>query len=139
MEDAYFAIELDPNTNKKKVSIIKYNNNTKEYIIYSAYEDKIREVIDDIFNTLFEHLKNIFYIDSIPKELNIDLDEYYKIIKSILAFDYTDYTIFKREIVLNLSSTIKACYYIYKEIYNGNLDFEVYKRVFMELAIRKIK
>jgi hypothetical protein len=100
MEDAYFAIELDPNTNKKIISIIRYNNNTKEYVKYSAYEDKIREVVEDVFNTLFERLKEVFYTDSIPKELNIDLDEYYKIVKSIIErYLYISHQLLKHVII----------------------------------------
>jgi len=139
MEDIYFGIEKDPDTNKGKVIILKILDDKGEYIKYSTDIDKLKGIINDMFETHYEFIKKFFYIDKLPKKLNIDLNEYYKIVKSMLAFDYIDHSVFKRQAILQLSSVIKACYQIYKDIFDGNFNFNRYKRIFMEIYINKIK
>jgi len=133
MEGPLFGIAYDPETNRKKLTIFD-KADQKGFYIHSIDIERLKERIDNFFDYLFEIIKKEFLKDELVQKINISLDEYYKIIKTELAIiSINKYTFNKVNLIYIPDS--KGIYFIYKEVFNGNLDMETFNRALLEMLV----
>ena len=133
MEGPFFGIAYDPETNKKKLTIFD-KADQRGFYIHSIDIERLKERIDDFFNYIFEFIKEEFLKDELVQKINISLDEYYKIIKTELAIISINKYIFNK-VNLTYIPDSKGIYFIYKEVFNGNLDRETFNKVLLEMLV----
>jgi len=129
----FIGIAYDPETNRKKLTIFD-KADQKGFYIHSIDIEGLKERIDNFFDYIFEIIKKEFLKDELIQKINISLDEYYKIIKTELAIiSINKYTFNKVNSVYIPDS--KGVYFIYKEIFNGNLDLETFNKALLEMLV----
>ena len=134
MEDLVMDIAYDPETNRKKMTILN-KADQKSFCIYSIDIEKLKELIDEDFNYDFESIKKAYLVDILTQKINISLDEFYKIIKTDLTIAAINKFIFDKVKSIYIPDS-GGIYLLYKEIFNGNLDLETFRKVFLEMLIQ---
>jgi len=133
MVGPFIGIAYDPETNRKKLTIFD-KADQKGFYIHSTDIEGLKKQIDSLFDYNFEIIKKEFLKDELIQKINISLDEYYKIIKTELAIiSINKYTFSKVNSVYIPDS--KGVYFIYKEIFNGNLDLETFNKALLEMLV----
>jgi len=133
MESPLIGIAYDSQTNKKKLTILD-KGDQKGFYIHSIDIEGLKERIDSLFDHNFEFIKEEYLKEELIQKINISLDEYYKIIKAELAIlSINKYTFNKVESIYIPDS--KGIYFIYKEIFNGNLDLETFRKALLEMLV----
>jgi hypothetical protein len=133
MESPLIGIAYDHKTNKKKLTILD-KADQESFYIHSIDIEKLKEHIDGYFDYDFESIKDEYLIDILPQKTNIPLDEFYKIVKTDLAIAAINKFIFDEVGSIYIPDS-DGLYLIYKEMFNGNLDLETFKKVLLEILI----
>jgi len=133
MEGPFFGIAYDPETNRKKLTIFD-KADQKGFYIHSIDIEGLKERIDNFFDYIFELIKKEFLKDELIQKINISLDEYYKIIKAELAIISINKYIFNKVNSIYIPDS-EGIYFIYKEVFNGNLDMETFNKVLLEMLV----
>ena len=133
MEGPFFGIAYDPETNRKKLTIFD-KADQKGFYIHSIDIEGLKERIDNFFDYIFELIKKEFLKDELVQKINISLDEYYKIIKAELAIISINKYIFNKVNSIYIPDS-EGIYFIYKEVFNGNLDLETFNKVLLEMLV----
>jgi len=132
VKEIVLGIAINRKTNKKELVIL--DKTGKEYTVDI---EKLKEHTENYFYDDFEFLKEWYFLDELNQRLNVSLDELYKIVKTDLFIAAINELIFDKEgkgHIYFLDSI--GLYEIYKEIFNGNLDLETFRRVLLEMLMR---
>jgi hypothetical protein len=134
MEGPLMGIAYDPKTNKKRLTILD-KADQEGFYIHSIDIEKLKENIDNFFNEDFEFIKKAYPIDILTQKISIPLDEFYKIVKTDLALISINKYIFNKVGSIYIPDS-EGLYLIYKEIFNGNLDLETFRKALLEMLIQ---
>jgi hypothetical protein len=136
MEGPLIGIAYDPKTNKKRLTILD-KADQEGFYIHSIDIEKLKENIDHFFDYNFESIKKAYPIDILTQKINISLDEFYKIVKTDLALISINKYIFNEVRSIYIPDS-EGLYLIYKEIFNGNLDLETFRKALLEMLIQSV-
>jgi len=134
MGDFVIDITYDPKTNRKKLTIFD-KADQKGFYIHSIDIEELKELIDENFNDDFESIKKAYLLNVLAQKIDISLDEFYKIIKTDLTIAAINKFIFDKVKSIYIPDS-ENIYLLYKEIFNGNLDLETFRKVFLEMIIQ---
>jgi hypothetical protein len=134
MEGPLFGIAYDPKTNKKKLTILE-KADKEGFYMHSIDIEKLKENIDGFFDQDFKSIKKAYLKDELIQKINIPLDEFYKIVKTDLAIALINKFAFDEVRAIYIPDS-EGLYLIYKEIFDGNLDLETFRKVLLEMLIQ---